>query len=119
MILRTIRALWITIRSRTHTRGATPPAKAAMTPGQIWTYCAVTLVLTAFGLAWLMKVAAVAPGTMTRSRTPQFEGQFAAIPMGGLYGTVTVRQLVNYYLQNPPKAPKGAGARPLPRIGGC
>ncbi|MDA8390920.1 MAG: hypothetical protein M0Z76_09370 [Gammaproteobacteria bacterium] len=90
-----------------------------MTPRQILMYCGATIVVTVLGLTWLMRAAAVPPGTIARSHTPQFAGRFAKIRMGGLYGTVTVRQLVNYYLQNPPKVPGGVLPARLPRIGGC
>ncbi len=119
MISRMLDALSHLLPSRLRDQAPAASASAAMTPAQIWTYCATTLAVTVLALAWLTHAAAVAPGTMARSRTPQFAGQFAKIPMGGLYGTVTVRQLVNYYLQNPPRAPHGVVPARLPRIGGC
>lgn len=116
---RQIGALWTTVMPGPQARRTPSSGGGAMTPAQIWTYCLVTIAVTVVGLSWLMRAAAVAPGVITHSHTPQFAGQFAPIPIGGLYGTVTVRELVNYYLLNPPKAPGGVRPARLPRIGGC
>jgi hypothetical protein len=107
--------------------GCAPPVQQAraatgggeMTPGQILLYCGSCIALVVIGMSFLMRAASVSPETIKRSETPQTVGRFAPIPMGGLYGTVTVRELVNYYLQNPPPAQGGAFVPRLPKIGGC
>ncbi|MHB8252585.1 MAG: hypothetical protein ACYDEV_02515 [Acidiferrobacter sp.] len=91
----------------------------AMTPGQILLYCASCLGLVAIGMAFLIQKASVSAQLIKYSKTPQSMGRFAPIRMGGFYGTVTVRQLVNYYLQNPPPAQGGGFTQPPPTIGGC
>ncbi|MHB1567250.1 MAG: hypothetical protein ACYCXG_11155 [Acidiferrobacter sp.] len=114
-----IGALWTMVMPGPSARRQGSSGGGAMTPVQIWTYCLVTIALTVLGLTWLIRVAVVPPGVMTHSRTPQHAGQFAPIHIGGLYGTVTVRALVNYYLMNPPQAPGGVRPARPPRIGGC
>ncbi len=106
--------------------GCAPPvARAAatgggaMTPGQILLYCGACIGLTVIGMAFLIRAASVSPQLIRQSKTPQTAGHFAPIPMGGLYGVVTVRELVNYYLQNPPPVQGGAFVGRLPKIGGC
>lgn len=106
--------------------GCAPPQQrkvssggGAMTPGQILLYCGACIGLTAIGMTLLIHKASVSPGLIARSKTPQSMGRFAPIPMGGLYGTVTVRELVNYYLQNPPPAKGGSSTQAPPTIGGC
>ena len=91
----------------------------AMTPGQILLYCGASIGLVVIGMAFLIRAASVSPQLIRQSETPQTAGYFAPIPMGGLYGTVTVRKLVNYYLQNPPPAKGPAFVGRLPKIGGC
>ena len=108
--------------------GCAPPVQQAraaatgggdMTPGQILLYCGSCIALVVIGMSFLMRAASVSPETIKRSETPQTMGRFAPIPMGGLYGTVTVRELVNYYIQNPPPARGGAFVPRLPKIGVC
>ncbi len=91
----------------------------AMTPGQIWLYCGSCILFVVVGMSFLIRAASVSPALIKYAKTPQTMGRFAPIPMGGLYGTVTVRELVNYYLQNPPPAQGGAFVPRLPKIGGC
>ncbi len=62
----------------------------AMTPSQILLYCGSCVALVVVGMALLMRAASVSPELIKRSETPQTAGRFAPIPMGGLYGTVTV-----------------------------
>ncbi|HUW98290.1 MAG TPA: hypothetical protein VMV40_05525 [Acidiferrobacter sp.] len=90
-----------------------------MTTGQILLYCGSCLALTAVGMAFLIHKASVSAAVIAHSETPQTMGRFAPIQMGGLYGTVTVRELVNYYLQNPPPARQGTATQAPPGIGGC
>jgi len=106
--------------------GCAPPQQrkvssggGAMTPGQILLYCGSCIALTAIGMTLLIHKASVSPELIARSETPQSMGRFAPIRMGGLYGTVTVRELVDYYLQNPPPASGGGFTQAPPGIGGC
>ncbi len=91
----------------------------SMTRAQILLYCGSCIVLVVIGMSLLMRAAQVSPQFMKRAQTPQTMGRFLPIPMGGIYGTVSVRELVNYYLQNPPPAGSAASARRLPKVGGC
>ncbi len=100
-------------------RGAVKSGGGAMTGPQILLYCGTCILLVVIGISLLMRVASVSPQFMRRAQTPQTMDRFAPIPMGGLYGTVSVRELVNYYLQNPPPAGRPAGPRLLPKVGGC
>ncbi len=74
-----------------------------------------------FGLsALLYRYAAVAPGVLAKSRTPQPMESMQDVNLGGAYGTVSVADLVGYYIEHPP-APKGAAAADDGRhqFGGC
>ncbi|MHB1513833.1 MAG: hypothetical protein ACYCTF_13560 [Acidiferrobacter sp.] len=99
--------------------GVAKTGSGAMTRSQILLYCSSCIVLVVIGISLLMRIASVSPQFMKRAQTPQTMGRFAPIPMGGLYGTVSVRELVNYYLENPPPAGRPGSARPLPKVGGC
>jgi len=91
----------------------------AMTTAQILAYCASCIVVVVVGISFLIRSASVSSETIVRSQTPLTAGRFAPIDMGGIYGVVTVRELVNYYLQNPPPAPGQGPALALPKVGGC
>lgn len=64
---------------------------------------AVTLGLSAA----LFRYAAVSPEVLARSRTPQPMESMPDVNLGNPYGTVSVTDLVGYYIDHPP-APKGA-----------
>lgn len=74
-----------------------------------------------FGLsALLYRYAAVAPGVLTNSRIPQPMESMQDVNLGSAYGTVSVTDLVGYYIEHPP-APKGTAAADdgEHRFGGC
>ncbi len=64
---------------------------------------AVTLAL----FALLFPYAAVPEQTLASSRVPQPMERMGAIDLGGAYGTVSVADLVGYYVEHPP-APRAA-----------
>ncbi len=104
---------------RARAQAVVKTGSGAMTRPQILLYCGSCIVLVVIGMSLLMRAASVSPQFMRRAQTPQTMGRFAPIPMGGIYGTVSVRELVNYYLQNPPPAGRQMAARRLPKVGGC
>ncbi len=77
---------------------------------------AATLGLSAF----MFHYAAVAPGMLTNSRIPQPMESLQDVNLGANYGTVSVTDLVGYYIEHPP-APKGATAADDSehKFGGC
>lgn len=75
----------------------------------------------AFGLsALLFHYAALAPDALARSRTPQPMESMPDVNLGNAYGTVSVTDLVGYYIEHPP-APQGTAAADDGghRFGGC
>lgn len=68
---------------------------------------AIAVVLVLF--AALFPYAAVPEQTLAGSRVPQPMERMGAIDLGGPYGTVSVADLVGYYVEHPP-APRAAGA---------
>lgn len=86
---------------------------------EILIFWLVTLAI-GFGLmALLYRYAAVTPDALAKSRTPQPIESMQDIDLGDAYGTVSVTDLVGYYIENPP-APKGAAADEVQqRFGGC
>ncbi|ODV04239.1 MULTISPECIES: hypothetical protein [unclassified Thiobacillus] len=76
---------------------------------------------TTLGLcAILFPYAAVPAATLSKAQTPQPMENMADLDLGKDYGTVSVTDLVGYYLENPP-APKSAAAQAEAphRFGGC
>lgn len=59
--------------------------------------------------AALFHYAAVPDETLARSRVPQPMEKMGTIDLGGAYGTVSVADLVGYYVEHPP-APRAAAA---------
>lgn len=81
----------------------------------------LTALALAFGLsALLFHYAALTPGALVKARTPQPMESMPDINLGNAYGTVSVTDLVGYYIEHPP-APKGAAAADDSghRFGGC
>lgn len=91
-----------------------------MNAKQILLYCVVCLGVTLAVLAVMFRYAAVSPQFLVSARTPQPMESFQPINLGGIYGTVSMTDLVGNYLQHPPKAaaPGAAVAAPV-RVGGC
>ncbi|MBZ0093142.1 MAG: hypothetical protein ACYC2R_00880 [Burkholderiales bacterium] len=74
-----------------------------------------------FGLsAILYRHAAVPTAELAKSKTPQPMESMPDIDLGSPYGTVSVTDLVGYYIEHPP-APKGTAAVDSGehRFGGC
>lgn len=91
-----------------------------MNTKQILLYCVVCLALTLGVVTVLFEHAALTPQAQARANTPQPMEAFKPIDLGMPYGTVTMTDLVGYYLQNPPKAAAGGSAQSQPtHIGGC
>ncbi len=91
-----------------------------MNTKQILLYCVSCLGVTLAMLVIMFRYAAVSPQFLTHARTPQSMESFAPINLGGIYGTVSMTDLVGNYLQHPPKAAApGAGATAPVRVGGC
>ena len=81
----------------------------------------VVVLAIAFGLsAVLYRYAAVAPDVLAKSRTPQPMESMQDVNLGSPYGTISVTDLVGYYIEHPP-APTGAAAADdgQHRFGGC
>ncbi len=91
-----------------------------MNARQILLYCVVCLVVTFAVLAVLFRYAAVSPQMLAHAQTAQPMATFPAIDLGSTYGTVSMTDLVGYYLQHPPKAaPAGSAISAPTHIGGC
>ncbi|BBP04024.1 hypothetical protein TPL01_15970 [Sulfuriferula plumbiphila] len=74
-----------------------------------------------FGLAALLyRYAAVTSDVLAKSRIPQPMESMQDVNLGSAYGTVSVTDLVGYYIEHPP-APKGTAAADdgQHRFGGC
>ncbi|MDA8094203.1 MAG: hypothetical protein M0T84_09895 [Betaproteobacteria bacterium] len=91
-----------------------------MSRKQIILYCVVCLGVTLGVLTLMFRYAALPPQTMAQAHTPQSMESFPPLNLGGTYGTVSMVDLVGYYLQHPPTAaaPGVPAAAPV-RIGGC
>ncbi|MGE5087674.1 MAG: hypothetical protein ACM3QY_01000 [Candidatus Levyibacteriota bacterium] len=63
---------------------------------------ALALALGVFAV--LFHYAAVPEETLARSRVPQPMDKMGTIDLGGAYGTVSVADLVGYYIEHPPAA---------------
>jgi hypothetical protein len=70
--------------------------------------------------ALLYRYAAVAPGVLAQAQIPQPMENMQDVNLGSPYGTVSVTDLVGYYIEHPP-APKGTTAADdgQHRFGGC
>ena len=91
-----------------------------MNTRQILLYCVMSLVVTLIGLTVMFRYAAISPQALAHAQTAQPMGSFSDINLGSTYGTVSMTDLVGYYLQHPPKAPAAGSASAAPvRIGGC
>ena len=90
-----------------------------MNRAQILLYCTVCLGVTLALLTVMFRYAEVPPGVLARARTPQAMESFPDLNLGGVYGTVSMTDLVGYYLQHPPKAAVGGVAVAPAHIGGC
>ncbi|MHB8347913.1 MAG: hypothetical protein ACYDHM_12170 [Acidiferrobacterales bacterium] len=91
-----------------------------MNTRQILLYCVVSLAVTLAGLTVMFRYAAVSPQALARAQTPQPMGSFPDLNLGSTYGTVSMTDLVGYYLQHPPKAAAAGAASVAPAtIGGC
>jgi len=87
---------------------------------EIFIFWLVALVL-GFGLsALLFHYGALAPSVLAKSRIPQPMESMQDVNLGSAYGTVSVTDLVGYYIEHPP-APKGTAATDdgEHRFGGC
>ncbi|MDA8384264.1 MAG: hypothetical protein M0037_14640 [Betaproteobacteria bacterium] len=91
-----------------------------MSSKQIILYCVVCLGVTLAALTVMFRYAAVSPRAMARAHIPQPMESFPPLTLGGAYGTVSMVDLVGYYLQHPPAAAaSGVPAAAPVRIGGC
>ncbi|MES2364881.1 MAG: hypothetical protein V4563_03230 [Pseudomonadota bacterium] len=87
---------------------------------EIMIFWLMTLVV-AFGLSTLLfRYAAVAPDVLAKSRIPQPMESLQDVNLGNNYGTVSVTDLVGYYIEHPP-ASKGSAATDdsQHKFGGC
>lgn len=91
-----------------------------MSTKQILLYCVVCLALTLGVVTVLFEHAALTSQAQTRANTPQPMETFKPIDLGTPYGTVSMTDLVGYYLEHPPKAATAGAASQQPtHIGGC
>lgn len=73
-------------------------------------FCVLSLVIT-LGIGWLAYPhASVSPGTLTAWKAPAEAEAIPDLDLGD-FGTVSVGELMEYYIENPP-APVEAGAAP-------
>ena len=72
-------------------------------------FWAAALALTLAVSALLFRYAAVPEEMLARSRVPQSMERMGAIDLGGAYGTVSVADLVGYYVEHPPASRAGSG----------
>ncbi len=64
--------------------------------------------------------AAMAPEKVAFANTPQPAENMTSVNVGEGFGTVSVSELMDYYIQNPPAPPEpGAVMAPKIRMGGC
>lgn len=91
-----------------------------MTNHQIYLFCGTCLAVSLGLAATLFPFAAVSEKTLQFSRTPQAAENIPDIDLGKDFGTVSVDQLMGYYIDNPP-APPTPGAAPVrqQQFGGC
>lgn len=82
-------------------------------------FCAASVVATVLVSMVLFPLTALSPAEAEAARTPLEADQMGAIDLGD-FGTVSVLDLVAYWIDNPPaqKATSGGGARKV-RFQGC
>lgn len=87
---------------------------------EVLAFWAVSLGIALGLCATLYPYAAVPAATLSRARTPLPVEAMADLDLGEAYGTVSVSDLVNYYLANPPASRSAAAQDEAPHgFGGC
>ncbi len=84
-------------------------------------FCVGALALTVVVLAAGFGLAALPPETVAAARRPVAAETLPDVELGGGFGTVTVIDLLGFYLEHPPAPAGAAGAAPAAtkRFGGC
>lgn len=79
------------------------------------------LVLASLGIFWFaFPFAAMAPKKVAFANTPQPAENLGTVNVGEGFGSVSVSDLMDYYIKNPPAPPKpGVLMAPKIHIGGC
>ena len=91
-----------------------------MSTKQILLYCVLCLALTLGVVTVLFEHAALTPQAQARADTPRSMEAFKPMDLGVPYGTVSMTDLVGYYLEHPPQAASaGAVSQQPTHIGGC
>lgn len=84
-----------------------------------WIFCSVSLVVGGAACATAFSLAAMPMEAVLAAKTPAPPETLPDIDLGG-FGTVSVIDLMGYYIDNPPApATAGGDAAPAKRFGGC
>ncbi len=84
-----------------------------------WIFCSVSIVLGTAACAAAFALTALPPETVRAAKVPAPPEALPELDLPG-FGTVSVIDLMGYYIDNPPApAASGAAAAPAQRFGGC
>lgn len=91
-----------------------------MTKPQIILFCAGSLAVSLGLAAVIYPFAVVDRETLEMARTPQPMEILPDVDVGQDFGRLPVTELMGYYIENPPEAPKGGTPAPeRQHFGGC